>query len=177
MRHVINPFEPLRLSHITFQGAFENDAWTSTLYDGERSIARVRSPGKQAALELTPLDPAAISRWLDALADPSTFADVLPAAQWPMERLSDLVDRLAQLRYLDRRVSVLSHSRLVYQLRTDRPHEFHYLPAHASPHEQMGWLRVAVGKRLTRVIYKGQDCLEEPVPPTQAVTGDVRARA
>lgn len=175
MRHVTNPFEPLRLSHITFQGAFENDAWSTTLYEGDRAIARVRSPGKQADLELTPVDPAAISRWLDALADPSTFAGVLPAADWPMERLSDLVDRLAQLRYLDRRVSVLSHSRLVYQLSSDPDHEFHYLPSHPSPEEQIGWLRFAVGKRLARVIYKGQDCLDGPLPAAAIAPQEARA--
>jgi hypothetical protein len=162
MRHVFNPFAPLHLSHVTFQGTFDRGVWSSTLYDGDTAIARVRSTGPEAPLELEARNGPAISRWLDRLADPSTFIDTLPPAAWPMQRLSDLVDRLAQLRYLDRRISVLSHSRVIFQLRGDQAHEFHYLPKAASPEEQLGWLRLAAGKRLTRVIFRGRDCLALP---------------
>lgn len=158
MRHVLNPFAPLHLTHLTFRGAFENGVWSSTLLEGERVIARVRSLGPDEALKIEPHDLGAVLRWRDRLADPHLFADTLPVADEPMERLADLIDRLAQLRYLDRRVTVLSHRTLVYQLRSDAPHEFHYLPAGKPPVEQLGWLRLAVGQRLLRAIHKGQEC-------------------
>jgi hypothetical protein len=164
MRHLHNPFAPLRLSHVTFQGRFENGLWSSTLYDADQPIARVFSRDEHSPLELIPLHPPILARWLETLADPAAFADVLAPADSGQDRLADAVDRLAQLRYLDRRISVLSHTRLIFQLLGDAPSDFRYLPRHESPLQQLGWLRLAAGSRLTRVIHKGQDCLDTPWP-------------
>lgn len=174
MRHVINPFEPLRLTHVAFKGSFENGVWSSTLLEGDHPVAVVRSVGPDEPLQLEPRDPGAIARWVERLADPTTFADALPPAETPLDRLADLVDRLAQLRYLDRRVYVLSHRSLVYQLRDDAPHEFHYMPADDAPEELLGWLRLSAGRRLSRVIYKGRDCLSDPLASPPAAERVVR---